>query len=86
MVSSYMGAYRREKESPSGFQRLDNENHTIGWGEPAQIAQAKIDKCCPVCSTTRENGFDLGIEPGTDEIFGGKCNNCGWSFAVGDID
>jgi len=85
MTSYYIGAYRREKESPSGFQRIETgENTTVTWGAPAMITQAKMDKCCPVCGKTRADGFDLGIDPETNEIFGARCGTenggCGFSF------
>ncbi len=34
----------------------------ISWGEPAEICQAKLDKCCPVCGKTRADGFELDHE------------------------
>lgn len=34
----------------------------ISWGEPASICQAKLDKRCPVCGKTRQDGFQLDDE------------------------
>lgn len=52
------------------------------WGEPAEITACVIDRCCPLCGKTRQDGFDLGIEQG--QVFGARCpiesGGCGWSF------
>lgn len=64
----------------------------ISWGEPAEIMQAKADKCCPRCGAIRGEGyvdkhgnpilggFELIFD--TADVFGARClcNNCGFSF------
>ena len=55
----------------------------IAFGEPAIIAQVKDDLCCYYCGATCEQGFDIGRDAETGEIFGVRCD-CGFSFGLGD--
>ena len=54
-------------------------SYKMGWGEPAQICQAVMDKECPQCGATREEGFDMLFIAG--ELIGARCGACEqWSF------
>lgn len=43
-----------------------------------------MDFECPNCGRSRKDGFDIGVDSDTGEIFGARCGNenggCGWSF------
>ena len=69
--------YTRDKNSPTGFSRI---YPISSWGEPAQIAQAKIDKECPICGAKPdpEVGMDF-IYKGREPV-AGVCHVCKWSF------
>lgn len=53
----------------------------ISWGQPAKIAEARLDHRCSVCHKRELN-----------EIYDGKvmvaaqCRFCGWSFSFEDED
>lgn len=87
-VSRLIGKIRRKypeavpkvsTRKPAQYEpSMDNESRQkTTWSETAQIAAARLDKICPQCLCTQDNGFVI------EEKYA-ECWRCGWGFSFED--